>query len=88
MFSYCKNTSKSLNFKPLFPNFKVITEIYGQSQMNANEELFRFGKIRQLCYHHPAASLATLLHDPLTTTRMTRPLPGLDEEEEKDWQPS
>jgi hypothetical protein len=50
--------------------------------------LFGFSKIRQLCYHHPAASLATLLHDPLTTTRMTKPLPGLDEEEEKDWQPT
>jgi hypothetical protein len=36
MFSYCKKPSKSLNFKPLFPNLKVITEIYGQSQMNAN----------------------------------------------------
>jgi hypothetical protein len=29
MFSYCKKPSKSLNFKPLFPNLKVITEIYG-----------------------------------------------------------
>jgi hypothetical protein len=36
MFLYCEKPSKSLNFKPLFPNLKVITEIYGQSQMSAN----------------------------------------------------
>jgi hypothetical protein len=36
LFSYCKKPSKSLNFQPLFPNLKAITEIYGQSQMSAN----------------------------------------------------
>jgi hypothetical protein len=36
MFLYYKKASKSLNFKPLFPYLKVITEIYDQSQMNAN----------------------------------------------------
>jgi hypothetical protein len=31
-----EKASKSLNFKPLFPNLKVITDVYGQSQMRAN----------------------------------------------------
>jgi hypothetical protein len=36
MFLYSKKPSKSFNFKPLFSNLKVITDIYGQSQMRAN----------------------------------------------------
>jgi hypothetical protein len=36
MFLYCKKLSKSVYFKPLFPNLSVITAIYGQSQMKTN----------------------------------------------------
>jgi hypothetical protein len=82
----CPNINLFFFFKILEippPQLKLLCTFWNGA---ANEELFGFGKIQQPCYHHPA-SYATLLHDPLTTTRMTGPLPGRNKEEKsrKGW---